>query len=87
MQVWIIGRSAPFQGVLCEFDSRYLLHLIGTDMLIFIKIQMLLLAVHIIYAIWLTGVHFYKKWHMPVMWTLAGLNILMSILFFATKAN
>ena len=32
MQVWIIGRSAPFQGVLCEFDSRYLLHLIGNDM-------------------------------------------------------
>ena len=56
-------------------------------MLIFIKIQMILLAVQIIYAIWLAGAFYYKKWHMPVMFTLAGLNVLMCILYFATKAN
>ena len=56
-------------------------------MLIFFKIQMILLAVQIIYAIWLGGASYYKKWHMPVMFALADMNVLMCILYFATKAN
>ena len=56
-------------------------------MLIFIKIQMIILVVQIIYGIYLARAFYYKKWHMPVMFTLAGLNILMCILYFATKTN